>query len=115
MNLEYFMSSAKFSEKRPESTWLITLLSVGIYVKAFEDRLDLYSVMMSGPVKTPYQDFLLFFDVHLPANYPSVPPKVHFHPPRIQGKTQKASGFLQVGSLKSSTVRYFINLANLLP
>ena len=27
----------------------------GIYVRAFEDRMDLYSVMIKGPEKTPYE------------------------------------------------------------
>jgi len=70
-------------------------LPAGIYVKAFEERLDMYSVMMRGPEKTPYQDFVFFFDVYLPPTYPSTAPKVHFHPPRLVGKTQASGSFGQ--------------------
>ena len=30
----------------------------GIYVRAFEDRMDLYSVMIKGPEKTPYEGII---------------------------------------------------------
>ena len=52
--------------------------------------------MMRGPEKTPYQDFLFFFDVSLPNTYPSQPPEVYFHPPRKPGQTvARGLGFRQ--------------------
>ena len=33
---------------------------------------DLYSVMISGPVNTPYEDGLFFFDMQLAVDYPQV-------------------------------------------
>lgn len=35
---------------------------------------DLFTVMIQGPSRTPYEDGLFFFDVQLPANYPCSPP-----------------------------------------
>ncbi|KAG1675351.1 (E3-independent) E2 ubiquitin-conjugating enzyme UBE2O [Nymphon striatum] len=50
----------------------------GIIVKVFEDRMDLLSIMIKGPTRTPYEDGLFFFDLQLPGNYPSVPPVCHY-------------------------------------
>ncbi|THD24346.1 Ubiquitin-conjugating enzyme E2 O [Fasciola hepatica] len=62
-----------------DNTLLSTSLPRGIIVKAFEDRLDLYSLMIVGPAGTPYEHGLFLFDVQLPARYPSVPPQVHYY------------------------------------
>ena len=35
---------------------------------------DLFTVMIQGPMRTPYEDGLFFFDVQLPSNYPLSPP-----------------------------------------
>ena len=40
---------------------------------------DLYSVMIKGPEKTPYEDGLFFFDFQLSADYPRAPPICHYH------------------------------------
>lgn len=53
-------------------------LPSGIWVKGFEDRMDLYSVMMRGPEKTPYEDGLFLFDFQLSADYPVAPPLCHY-------------------------------------
>ncbi|CAM0901749.1 unnamed protein product [Alopecurus aequalis] len=50
-----------------------------IYVRAFEDRMDLFRAVMVGASGTPYQDGLFFFDMHLPPSYPEVPPEVYYH------------------------------------
>ncbi|OEL36436.1 putative ubiquitin-conjugating enzyme E2 23 [Dichanthelium oligosanthes] len=47
-----------------------------IYVRVFEDRMDLIRAVIIGASGTPYQDGLFFFDFHLPPEYPQVPP--HF-------------------------------------
>ncbi len=39
---------------------------------------DLFSVMIRGPEKTPYEDGIFFFDIQLPPGYPSAPPLVHY-------------------------------------
>ncbi|RWS25180.1 hypothetical protein B4U80_01458, partial [Leptotrombidium deliense] len=50
-----------------------------ILVKTFENRLDLFSVMICGPKETPYEDGVFLFDIQLPATYPNVPPVVHYY------------------------------------
>lgn len=53
-------------------------LPPGVWVKGFEDRIDLYSVMFRGPEKTPYEDGLFLFDFQLSADYPAAPPLCHY-------------------------------------
>ena len=48
-------------------------------VKAFGSRIDLFSAMIVGPAGTPYEDYPLFFDIQLPAEYPSLPPKMYYN------------------------------------
>lgn len=48
--------------------------SEGIYVQAYEERMDLMRAVIVGAYGTPYQDGLFFFDFHLPPEYPDVPP-----------------------------------------
>ncbi|KAM0839406.1 hypothetical protein ACQ4PT_060340 [Festuca glaucescens] len=50
-----------------------------IYVRAFEDRMDLLRVVMVGANGTPYHDGLFFFDLQLPPSYPAEPPQVFYH------------------------------------
>ncbi|PRD29573.1 UNVERIFIED_CONTAM: (E3-independent) E2 ubiquitin-conjugating enzyme [Trichonephila clavipes] len=40
--------------------------------------IDLYSVLIKGPKRTPYEDGLFFFDFQLPADYPKAPPLCHY-------------------------------------
>ncbi|XP_006643704.1 probable ubiquitin-conjugating enzyme E2 23 isoform X2 [Oryza brachyantha] len=50
-----------------------------IYVRVFEDRMDLIRAVIVGASGTPYQDGLFFFDFHLPPEYPQVPPSAYYH------------------------------------
>ncbi|XBH98927.1 hypothetical protein VPH35_128371 [Triticum aestivum] len=50
-----------------------------IYVRAFEDRMDLLRAVIVGPSGTPYKDGLFFFDLQLPLSYPAAPPQVYYH------------------------------------
>ncbi|PWZ34689.1 putative ubiquitin-conjugating enzyme E2 23 [Zea mays] len=50
-----------------------------IYVRVFEDRMDLLRAVIVGASGTPYQDGLFFFDFHLPLEYPLVPPSAYYH------------------------------------
>ncbi|CAK7329477.1 unnamed protein product [Dovyalis caffra] len=50
-----------------------------IYVRVYEDRMDLLRAAIIGAYGTPYQDGLFFFDFHLPPEYPDVPPSAHYH------------------------------------
>uniref|UniRef100_A0AAG5CNL6 UBC core domain-containing protein n=1 Tax=Anopheles atroparvus TaxID=41427 RepID=A0AAG5CNL6_ANOAO len=59
--------------------WLLrTGLPPGVWVRTFEDRLDLLSVMIEGPKKTPYEDGLFLFDIQLGQDYPRAPPLCHY-------------------------------------
>ncbi|CAM0880559.1 unnamed protein product [Alopecurus aequalis] len=53
-------------------------LPESIYVRVYEDRIDLMRAAIVGPAGTPYHDGLFFFDVHFPPDYPRCPPKVHY-------------------------------------
>ncbi|KAL5255210.1 hypothetical protein ACHWQZ_G014599 [Mnemiopsis leidyi] len=53
-------------------------LPKGIWVRAFEDRMDLLSCLIEGPADTPYEGALFVFDIQLPSNYSSSPPLLHF-------------------------------------
>jgi ubiquitin-conjugating enzyme E2 O len=50
----------------------------GVYIRVYEDRMDLISALIIGPAKTPYEDCLLMFDLKLPRSFPKSPPKVQF-------------------------------------
>eukprot|EP01018_Ginkgo_biloba_P000173 Gb_40831 [translate_table: standard] len=47
-----------------------------IYVRVYENRMDLLRAVIIGASGTPYQDGLFFFDIYLPPAYPDAPP--HF-------------------------------------
>jgi len=67
-----------FSKVKNEIAMLKSSLPVDVYVKGYEDRMDLFSFMIKGPSATPYEDGLFVFDLQLPAMYPIVPPVVHY-------------------------------------
>ncbi|KAE8800937.1 putative CBL-interacting protein kinase 13 [Hordeum vulgare] len=46
-----------------------------IYVRVYEDMIDLLRVAIVGPSGTPYHDSLFFFDVRFPPEYPRCPPE----------------------------------------
>lgn len=54
-----------FKTVHREHNLLRTSLPPGVWVRSFEDRLDLLSVMIEGPKKTPYEDGLFLFDIQL--------------------------------------------------
>ncbi|KAE8817194.1 putative ubiquitin carrier protein E2 23 [Hordeum vulgare] len=74
-------SRAKSWAKTVQKEWKILEndLPETIYVRAFEDRMDLLRVMMVGASGTPYHHGLFFFDLQLPPSYPSAPPQVYYH------------------------------------
>lgn len=59
---------------------LATSLPVGeIYVRTYENRLDLLRCLIIGPKDTPYENAPFLIDLYLPEGYPDVPPTAHFH------------------------------------
>ncbi|XP_057422752.1 probable ubiquitin-conjugating enzyme E2 23 [Lotus japonicus] len=67
--------------KKVQQDWSILQnnLPEEIYVRVYEDRMDLLRAVILGPYGTPYQDGLFFFDFHLPPEYPDVPPSAYYH------------------------------------
>ncbi|KAM7362548.1 (E3-independent) E2 ubiquitin-conjugating enzyme UBE2O [Cochliomyia hominivorax] len=61
-----------------EHRMLKSSLPPGVYVKVYEDRMDLLSVMIEGPKHTPYEDGMFFFDIQLGRDYPKSPPLCHY-------------------------------------
>ncbi|KAF2006011.1 hypothetical protein P154DRAFT_559666 [Amniculicola lignicola CBS 123094] len=54
-------------------------LPPGIFVRTWENRLDLLRVMMIGPTDTPYEYAPFVIDFHLPPTFPAMPPSAYFH------------------------------------
>ncbi|XP_047994870.1 (E3-independent) E2 ubiquitin-conjugating enzyme isoform X3 [Leguminivora glycinivorella] len=68
-----------YSAVKREIKLLKSDLPPGVWVRGFEDRIDLLSVMIAGPSKTPYEGGLFVFDVQLGGEYPRAPPLCHYH------------------------------------
>lgn len=54
-------------------------LPPGIFVKMFEDRLDLISALIEGDYGTPYDGCLFYFDIQLDKRHPYKPPQVDYY------------------------------------
>ncbi|XP_020517139.1 probable ubiquitin-conjugating enzyme E2 23 isoform X1 [Amborella trichopoda] len=68
--------------KKIQQDWNIlqkNLPADAIYVRVYEDRMDLLRAVIVGAHGTPYQDGLFFFDFHLPPDYPQVPPSAYYY------------------------------------
>ncbi|CAK9153967.1 unnamed protein product [Ilex paraguariensis] len=67
--------------KKVQQDWNILQnnLPDGIYVRVYEDRMDLLRAVIVGAYGTPYQDGLFFFDFRHPPEYPDVPPSAYYH------------------------------------
>ncbi|GJR62498.1 ubiquitin-conjugating enzyme/RWD-like protein [Tanacetum coccineum] len=75
---------------REEWTILAENLPETIFVRVYEDRIDLLRAVIIGPPGTPYHDGL-FFDVYFPSNYPNSPPVVvKMHKKKIKKAAVKA-------------------------
>ncbi|CAM0953964.1 unnamed protein product [Alopecurus aequalis] len=66
--------------KRIQREWKVLEkdLPDNIFVRAYEDRMDLLRAVIMGPAGTPYHDGLFFFDIYFPPQYPSTPPLVNY-------------------------------------
>ena len=66
--------------KQVQKIWAQLMhLPPGIYVRAFEKRMDLLRAVIVGPQDTPYDGFLFWFDLRLPETYPRKPPSMRYH------------------------------------
>jgi ubiquitin-conjugating enzyme E2 O len=50
-----------------------------IYVRTYENRLDLLRCLIIGPKDTPYENAPFLIDLYLPERFPDEPPQAHFH------------------------------------
>ncbi|XVF87487.1 hypothetical protein PTKIN_Ptkin18bG0124000 [Pterospermum kingtungense] len=66
--------------KKVQQEWSILEknLPETIYVRVYEERMDLLRAALVGAPGTPYHDGLFFFDIFLPLQYPYEPPLVHY-------------------------------------
>ncbi|KAK3165062.1 hypothetical protein QOZ80_1AG0028480 [Eleusine coracana subsp. coracana] len=74
--------------KKPSKNWVKRIqhewkvlekdLPETIFVRVYEERMDLLRAVIIGPAGTPYHDGLFFFDVQFPSQYPSKPPLVNY-------------------------------------
>lgn len=51
----------------------------GIFVRAWESRLDILRILIVGPLDTPYEFAPFVIDMRIPYDYPHVPPEAFFH------------------------------------
>ena len=58
---------------------LASSLPEGIFVRTWESRLDLFRVLILGPLNTPYELAPFLFDFYFPATFPTDPPQAYFH------------------------------------
>ncbi|KAG2683754.1 hypothetical protein I3760_10G048200 [Carya illinoinensis] len=67
--------------KKVQQEWSILEkdLPETIYVRVFDERMDLLRAAIVGAHGTPYHDGLFFFDIFLPLDYPYQPPVVHYN------------------------------------
>ncbi|KAF5200057.1 (E3-independent) E2 ubiquitin-conjugating enzyme [Thalictrum thalictroides] len=84
----HFIHGASISKQAPlkwsktiQQEWKILEkgLPDTIYVRVYEERMDLLRAVILGTPGTPYHDGLFFFDVFFPSDYPDVPPQVYYH------------------------------------
>lgn len=67
--------------KRIQKEWTILEkdLPDTIYVRVYEERMDLLRAAVVGAPGTPYHDNLFFFDIFMSPEYPHEPPTVHYN------------------------------------
>ncbi|KAF2673585.1 hypothetical protein BT63DRAFT_421720 [Microthyrium microscopicum] len=69
----------KLRAMRKEHKILASSLPEGVFVRSWESRLELFRVLIIGPVDTPYEHAPLLIDIALPDKYPHSPPLAYFH------------------------------------
>ncbi|PWA99767.1 ubiquitin-conjugating enzyme/RWD-like protein [Artemisia annua] len=86
---DHYYANSGFKGQQPPRDWMKKIqdewkilekdLPGTIFVRAYEQRMDLLRAVIIGPAGTPYHDGLFVFDIHFPPTYPSVPPLAHYH------------------------------------
>ncbi|KAK9131783.1 hypothetical protein Scep_011311 [Stephania cephalantha] len=75
--------------KQPSKNWAKTIqqewrllekdLPDSIFVRVYEERMDILRAVIVGAAGTPYHDGLFFFDFYFRHDYPRQPPLVYYH------------------------------------
>ncbi|MCJ1392673.1 hypothetical protein MMC18_005543 [Xylographa bjoerkii] len=73
------LSASLMRRIRKEHKILESSLPEGIWVRTWEDRLDLLRVLIIGPEETPYSLAPFVLDFHLTQDFPRSPPEAYFH------------------------------------
>ncbi|KAK1592819.1 hypothetical protein Q3G72_030877 [Acer saccharum] len=75
-----FASASSGTRKKIMQEWrlLEKHLPDSIFVRVYENRINLLRAAIVGAAGTPYHDGLFFFDVAFPTDYPARPPMVHY-------------------------------------
>lgn len=82
LSKEVVLSQVKGSWlKKVQQEWSILEkdLPDSIFVRVYEERIDLLRACIVGAPGTPYHDGLFFFDIFFPPDYPQEPPLVHYN------------------------------------
>ncbi|RAK84372.1 ubiquitin conjugating enzyme, partial [Aspergillus costaricaensis CBS 115574] len=72
-------SALRIKRIQKECDILDESLPPGIFVRAWESRMDLLRVLFIGPEGTPYQYAPILIDFHFPEDFPRKPPEAFFH------------------------------------
>lgn len=85
----HFAKSSSISSSQVKGSWLKKVqrewsilerdLPETIYVRVYEERMDLLRAAIVGAPGTPYHGCLFIFDISLPCEYPQKPPMVHYN------------------------------------
>lgn len=54
-------------------------LPEGVFVRTWEQAIDLFRFVFVGPLDTPYEYVPVVIDIHLHSGWPSLPPRTFFH------------------------------------
>ena len=73
------MTGAAMRRVLKEHRMLQTALPEGVFIRTWEDRLDLLRVLIVGPRATPYEMAPFLIDFHFGDTFPMDPPEVYFH------------------------------------
>ncbi|GMY27933.1 isoform 2 of probable ubiquitin-conjugating enzyme e2 24 [Fagus crenata] len=75
-----FITRASKAHKKIMQEWKILEKNLpdSIFVRVYENRIDLLRAVIVGAAGTPYHDGLYFFDFFFPSDYPTRPPQVYY-------------------------------------
>ena len=73
------LTSAKMRRITKEHQIMQSSLPEGVFVRTWEDRLDILRVLIIGPRETPYELAPFLIDFYFSDTFPAKPPEAYFH------------------------------------